>query len=268
MSEVLELQSAAACANCAAPLNGKYCSACGQKIAPHNPTLTYFLHELAHELLHFDGKIFRSVRLLVTRPGFLTNEILAGRRASYVSPIRLYLVFSILAFALGAARLAELNVEYTPSPGETVDPQVQVEMEQIATAASAAVSEWLPCAMFVLVPLFAALVMLVRRSSGLNYPQHLYFALHVQAFHFLLRAFDSAVVALDAARSVQTATYLLTTVGSIAYFFAAFRNVYGTTLWGTLWRCGVVVAIYFVALIAAVASIAFPLVFGSGGGTP
>ena len=35
--------------------------------------------------------------------------------------------------------------------------------------------------MFVLVPLFAALVMLRRRSSGHTYPQHLYFALHVHA---------------------------------------------------------------------------------------
>ena len=31
-------------------------------------------------------EIFRSVRLLLTRPGFLTQEQFAGRRASYVSP--------------------------------------------------------------------------------------------------------------------------------------------------------------------------------------
>ena len=35
-----------------------------QKAAPLAPTLGYFMHELTHEVLHVDGKIFRSLRLL------------------------------------------------------------------------------------------------------------------------------------------------------------------------------------------------------------
>ena len=91
---------ASACTNCGAALAGSYCSSCGQKAAPLAPTLGYFVHELTHELLHVDGKIFRSLRLLLTRPGFLTRELFAGRRASYVTPIRLYLIASILSFAM------------------------------------------------------------------------------------------------------------------------------------------------------------------------
>ncbi len=92
----------AACPNCGNRRVGRYCSICGQKASPLAPTLGYFMHELTHEVLHVDGKIFRSLRLLLTRPGFLTREIFAGRRASYISPIRLYLTPSILAYALGA----------------------------------------------------------------------------------------------------------------------------------------------------------------------
>ena len=62
------------CSNCAASLTARYCAHCGQKVTPLRPTLSYFLHELTHELLHVDGKIVQSVRLLITRPGFLTHE--------------------------------------------------------------------------------------------------------------------------------------------------------------------------------------------------
>lgn len=49
-----------------------------------------------------DGKILQSVKLLFTRPGFLTREYVEGRRIRYISPLRLYLVFSVAYFAVSA----------------------------------------------------------------------------------------------------------------------------------------------------------------------
>ena len=67
-----------------------------------NPTLGEFVHEAAGEFLHWDGKLATTFRLLFTQPGELTREYLAGRRASYLSPLRLYLTCSVLFFALKA----------------------------------------------------------------------------------------------------------------------------------------------------------------------
>src|SRR5262245_54559069 len=96
------VSSLSECPNCAAPLAGKFCAACGQKATPIRPTFSYFVHDLTHELLHVDGKIFKSIWLLLTRPGFLTHEYFLGRRARYISPIRLYLIFSLAFFAASA----------------------------------------------------------------------------------------------------------------------------------------------------------------------
>lgn len=90
------------CPNCGRALDGAFCAACGQKNTSINPTLHDFAHDFVHELLHVDAKIFRSVRLLLTRPGFLTREYFEGRRARYVSPVRLYLIFSVVYFAAAA----------------------------------------------------------------------------------------------------------------------------------------------------------------------
>jgi len=62
------------CANCGAVLAGELCAECGQKVTALNPSLREFLHDLVHELAHFDGKIVQSVRLLLTKPGFLSRE--------------------------------------------------------------------------------------------------------------------------------------------------------------------------------------------------
>ncbi len=44
-------------------------------------TLRHFLvHTVAHELLHVDGTLWRTLRLLFTRPGQFSLEYAAGRR--------------------------------------------------------------------------------------------------------------------------------------------------------------------------------------------
>src|SRR5919205_3072374 len=90
------------CYNCGEPLHGRFCAACGQEAKSLNPTLHDFLHEFAHEVLHVDGKIFQSVRKVLFAPGFLTREYFQGRRARWVSPIRLYLIFSVLYFGVAS----------------------------------------------------------------------------------------------------------------------------------------------------------------------
>jgi hypothetical protein len=57
-------------------------------------------------------------------------------------------------------------------------PELRRRTRRSVLRASPALVEWVPRAMFVLVPLFAGLVALMVRRSGRNYPQHLYFALH------------------------------------------------------------------------------------------
>ncbi len=89
------------CVSCEAPLAGPYCSRCGERtLEPEALTLRHFVvHTVAHELLHVDGAIWRTLRLLVTRPGQLSLEYAAGRRRPYVNPFRLLLI-AIVAYAL------------------------------------------------------------------------------------------------------------------------------------------------------------------------
>jgi hypothetical protein len=87
------------CLNCGAELLGPYCSACGQHAHVHR-TLTAFFHDLIHGVLHFEGKTWRTLPMLVWKPGQLTRAYIDGQRARFVSPIALFLFFVFLTFAV------------------------------------------------------------------------------------------------------------------------------------------------------------------------
>ena len=87
------------CLNCGTTLVGTHCHACGQRGDVHK-TLGAFFHDLLHGVLHFEGKLWRTLPLLAFRPGRLTREYIDGRRASYISPIAAFLFVIFLFFAL------------------------------------------------------------------------------------------------------------------------------------------------------------------------
>src|SRR5262249_28834528 len=81
----------------------RFCGACGQRLEAPVHTLWHFTHVAAEDLTHADSRLWRTLGALVLRPGFLTAEFLAGRRARYLPPLRLYLVVSLAFFVLAAA---------------------------------------------------------------------------------------------------------------------------------------------------------------------
>ncbi|MGZ3234310.1 MAG: DUF3667 domain-containing protein [Croceibacterium sp.] len=109
------------CLNCGTPLIGPHCHECGQHAHIHR-TMGAFFHDLAHGVLHFDGKTFRTLPLLAWKPGELTRRYIAGERARFVSPMALFLFSVFLMFAV--FQLAGIG------PPTELGPATQVSAEQ------------------------------------------------------------------------------------------------------------------------------------------
>lgn len=88
-----------ACLNCATPLVGSHCHACGQVAHVHR-TLSAFFHDLLHGVFHFEGRIWHTLPLLAWRPGELTRRYIDGQRVRFVSPLALFLFSVFLMFAV------------------------------------------------------------------------------------------------------------------------------------------------------------------------
>jgi len=246
------------CPNCAAPVTGPYCAQCGQETLIKVPTLREFGHEYLHTFVSLEGRLWRTLWLLVSRPGELTTEFLAGRRRRYVRPLPLYLSLSFVFFLLlampsadspfddtktkpGTAAKIELNdAERAELRTFDIDAESPLWLKPIAKrykkslerlhgdpklagqALTAAFLAKLPYAMFFLLPAFAALTALAYRRRRRAYTEHLLFALHMHAFAYLCL---SVMVLMPGEGPVGLMLLLWW-----AYLALALRRVYGGRL--------------------------------------
>lgn len=88
--------AARACPNCAHPAPLAYCPQCGQAQHALHRSLRAWAGELLDTFAGWDGKIPQTLWLLFRYPGRLTAEYLAGRRARYLPPLRLYLLLVVV----------------------------------------------------------------------------------------------------------------------------------------------------------------------------
>jgi Protein of unknown function (DUF3667) len=79
---------------------GRYCHVCGQENLEPKETVWHLVQHFFNDVTHFDGKFFSTVGLLLRKPGFLSAEYTAGRRMSYLNPIRMYVFTSAIFFII------------------------------------------------------------------------------------------------------------------------------------------------------------------------
>jgi len=259
-----------ACRNCGTPLTGRYCSACGQEDRPLDPSLGEVLGEAWEALTNVEGRALQSLARLFTAPGFLTREYMAGRRVRWMPPVRLYLIVSVVYFGLtsltGWGNLS-IDVSVTGDRGADESGELQergFEREaELDAAAADAVGAWLPRAMFLLVPLLAALVAVARRPVGVTYPHHLVFSLHVHAALFGAFALAAVLTGLVGGEAFDGVVGGISLSYALTYIVLAMRTVYGGSLRRNLVLGGVVGVTYWVLTIAVTIAILLPIVVAS-----
>jgi Protein of unknown function (DUF3667) len=88
------------CPNCGAPRTENFCSACGQNSRSYLRATREIVGDVLSETLDLDSRLGRTLRFLLLRPGYLSREFASERRASYVSPARLYIFVSLVFFGV------------------------------------------------------------------------------------------------------------------------------------------------------------------------
>jgi Protein of unknown function (DUF3667) len=278
-----------ACPNCGHAFAGpapKFCPECGQETHVKPPTVGEFLQQFGGAYLSTEGALWRTLKLLLFKPGELTRQYLAGRRKHYVLPLRLYLTVSLLVLLLlrGLATVAinapdankldrgdrPLNMSLTLGPGlgnaglkngvffcndmpqwlcKRLQRRIDIKPEAFSDAVVQLSERFvanLGAALFVLLPSFALFMKMVYRSRRLRYTEHLVFGLHVHAFWFLMVA-----LTLLPLGGIEDLALLVIPV----YTMRAMKRVYGG---GFIWRAlraSVVSLLYLMVLSLAMAGV-------------
>ncbi|WIO73194.1 DUF3667 domain-containing protein [Porticoccaceae bacterium LTM1] len=230
MSEKLELERH--CENCGTLLQGEYCHRCGQEVIHNRRFFGGVILDLLNTFFSYDSKVNRTFLPLFFKPGFLTREYMAGRRARYILPFRLYLFTSVFCFILLSFQDDLLKFDVTPedtasqedassqedtssqketSLGDTItfkadsdlSPEFEAKLEKLSEkSASELVNltlEATPKVLLLLMPIMALVLKLFYLRSRIYFVDHFVAVLHCQSFLFLMLSLIMLISYLGAA---------------------------------------------------------------------
>ena len=260
------------CPNCSAALSGPFCASCGQRQMDLDQPFRDIAGEAMESFLSFDTRILRTLWPLIRRPGLLTEDFLAGRRACYVHPFKLYFAFCVLLFlglAMSGYSVIQIGEAEDVVTGVRVEVPEEEGVEEVSEEPSFLARVLTPIgdlaendpdrlnriftdrlakSIILLVPVFALLLLALYR--GRRYVAHLVFSLHLHSFAFLALVvglvIDLAVSASGESRPGNGLAVLVIAV----YSFLALRRVYGQGRFLTVMKMVFLLFGYLVALIA------------------
>jgi hypothetical protein len=224
------------CPSCHSAVSTPYCPRCGER--PRNPrdlTLRGLIDQAFAAFTSIDGRVLRSLRHLITRPGLLTVAFLEGRRKPYIGPVSLFVIANVLFFAAEAltggtifSTPLESHLHRQPWSG-TAQGLVANRLAALNTTTTlygprfdSAIAIHARSLILLMTLSFAFLPAIVFRRPRQPFAAHAVFSLHLYAFMLLLFCIGTMVpVTLD----LVVSGGLVVTCGVYLYF--AIGTVYG-----------------------------------------
>lgn len=258
-----------ACPSCGAVIAGRYCEQCGERrLRSHDYSIRHHLEEMFEIFTHLDSKIVRSLWRLLSQPGALSADYLRGRRVKFMSPLRLFVVVSVVyflsltllhaipfkvapsiqfnTFATPLATQLHGNDFYPALAARLVQRKLQHgsvgydELERRYDRQTVVYSKTL---LFMLIPVFAGLLALLFIRKRRYLSEHVVIATHFWSFALLLIGVllplaivpviylaDAAGLRTGAVINDYVVSYALQAVLGV-YLFLMLRRAYGASGW-------------------------------------
>jgi hypothetical protein len=271
--------AAGTCPECGTALVGDHCHGCGEKRPEaRDLALRHFFSEAAQELTSVEhSKLFHTVWALLFRPGFLTNEWLAGRRRRYLKPLNLCLgILALSLFAYSVYKpVSMFDIEKFIKASKREDSMKL--FERFAAKKKVGVPElfdrlgdkwqrYMSLSTLLFVGGFALVLQVVFLLKRRYFVEHLVFSMHFISFSTLLVLLLWPVYYYVGIKTggLNVLIGLFKWALDIVYMFFAVRSVYGLGSVKSIPASVVLVVGYFlnyllvflVALVAALVSVA------------
>lgn len=252
------------CKDCGTELHGEYCSSCGQRDIALIKPINELAKEFGEEVVSFDDRLFRSLKPFLLKPGFLTNEYLAGRRKRYISPFKMYVIISFIFFFVSALRHVGYNeiIGNKHSLQDTLQTLKETNKRAVSIRDSVSgfgvtlsdtvaaqkffgkgfvdgfklgkenpnllfdtIKEHRQKIIFMLLPVFALILKLLYRRSKILYIQHIIFSFYFHSYIFLIFLIISLIKMTGLHWLMSYANIIYSAIPIYLYF--GLKQVYG-----------------------------------------
>jgi len=239
------------CPTCHTTVSTPYCPGCGERpLRPRELTFRGLLGQLLGALTTVDGRLLRTFRCLIGRPGFLTLAYLQGQRKPYVGPVPLFLIANALFFAIesltgGKVFTTPLDAHlhtqpWSPTAELLVSHRLaarQMTLESYAPVFDHAVAVNARSLIVFMALSFVGALAIVFPGNRRPPVTHALFSLHLYAFLLPLLCIATTVPPIDewfggggfASEGLDHALSVILLSASAIYLFVATGRVYGAT---------------------------------------
>jgi hypothetical protein len=199
------------CPTCTINVTTPFCPMCGEsQLQPPDLTLRGIGAKVLHAATSIDGRLLRTISVLLRRPGELTAAHLRGKRVPYVPPFQLFLISNAVFFAMqsltdtqvfGSTLQSHLHhQDWSPLAQSLVTERLAKLGTDLPRYAStfdrAAVLNAKSLIILMVIP-FSLLLWLALFRARKPFVAFVYFSLHLYAFLLLLFSLALAVAAVD-----------------------------------------------------------------------
>lgn len=246
---------------------GRYCSHCGEKrLEPHERSLRFLVGEFIGTLFNIDNRFFKSIRLMLRRPGQLSQHYVNGRRRLYMRPSSLFLILAAVYFLFSPFELfvapLKTHTHYSGYRGyASRDVQEKLSEDNISLETltqafnkqSGQVAKWL---ILLFLPVTGLILSILFYRRGCYLADHFMLGIELNSYnlfmHFMLFPLF-LLVAVLLARALLSVEFQITDaflVPAIGLSFATFSTLAFHRFYGQKWWVSLFKAILFLLLIA------------------
>jgi hypothetical protein len=253
-----EGSSTFACPSCGTSSTGPFCCACGErKLGSEDRSLRHYIDIIVGFLTHFDSKGYRSLRFLLTKPGFLSVEQLRGSRVPYAKPLSLFISINIVYYfsiaVIGANTFTTpLSVQlhqndyYPALASRQVERHLsanKVDYATLETTYNERTNVLSKTLIFLFIPIFASIFYVLFFARRPYFVEHAVVATHLWSFILVLLAVVVpvvAVVGMWSSNAASVAAFLESNDAPISVFLQLciavylalmLRRVYAASYW-------------------------------------
>ena len=168
------------CKNCDSLLFGQYCSTCGQNKEQH-VSFSDIKKDFLDEAFDYDARIFKTLKYLFTKPGFLTMQYWSGRRVKFLQPIRLYILASVFYYFINSLIKSTQPhfIIANKLASKIIDPKYYNTIEESILSYGQEIE------LLLFTPLTGAVLMILYEEKNRPFLHHMIASVHLSSFIFI-----------------------------------------------------------------------------------